>query len=1224
MKQACKKHWNTLSEQEKSAIREAIDKYAPQVLKGKMTQEQSHIAALEDVIANLSREKESSSKSYAEEEVSYRKKAEDSKKESQKQERLKVANDVVSKVDVSTKINVYDTVEEANKAIGFELDSDAKGFQFGDQIGIIASEHSGKLDVERTLGHEIFHAGIEKMSPRNSTKYENSLNHVAEVNGKIREAADNWLKDNKSAELKALKERGYTDEQANKRAELKAIEEAIADLAGENHNSSIGAFVASVQNIMRDIGLKRLATAIETSTDATALKLIRDARSAIESKPSISGASLARIAADNPSYTKAAETYTVAQAMKTIPARKWMEIFTRSDASFSLWGKSIGTQYHKALKNKDYGRVFWRVMESEDDIRQTAFAASQQAPNVLADINNSREALRRLVGKSEMKESDIKAAGEVLFSGTMEGGGDPLKGKVYSEKELREKGLNDQGIKAYKEMRGAIDQSLESLAVSEVVRMLQEQTDIDPDLMVFLKADSAQGRKIIEQVSKETKEKVDELVENTKADLDEAKKRNAGIQPATRDHNAALRKQKLWNDLTTKIDDTFERLDELKSAGYAPAMRFGKHVLRVMDGDEVVYRAQYENQIELNLAKTRIPKWLKENGLNQNLKVESFVQDDESFKQLQGVSPETLMLFAEKLGLSTSEAAQAYYQEAVSTRSALKRKMRRLGIPGYSDDASRVLASFITSNARQASKNYNSRLINKELETLPENDVKAEASKLVESVNNPTEAGAQIRSLMFAYFIGGSVSSAMVNLIDPIMNVPIVLSEYGNIGGSYAKQLSGATAALKDRSKMNTKLRASFEEAERKGLVDPQSIHFLYNESIRGLAANKRVQAAMHLWAAPFAMAENFNRKSTFIAAHELYEGLSQEKKDQIKTDKGISDAYEFAEQVLYDVNGIYNKSNKANWARGAVGGVFLTFKQFTIQRLELYKRLPMKQRAMMAAMLVLAAGAYGLPGAEDAIDIYDTLGQMMGYQTNAKKSIEMFATELLGKELSPIVLQGLSNATPIDLSGRLGMGNIIPSTALLKISNENTMAKNAGEVVGPIGGMVDAGLNGWKALSRGEIGGAMTEVAPLAIKNFIKGIEIAKTGEAKDGRGNLVANDMTVAEGVGKALGFQPTIISEKGRDRRNQIQDEAQYKAMSSTFTEKLAQAIAKGDTSKVDEVIQDIETWNKKNPEWFIAPSNQTIDRRVKEIMTPRDQRALSKSPNNIRATMQERYQ
>ena len=95
----------------------------------------------------------------------------------------------------------------------------------------------------------------------------------------------------------------------------------------------------------------------------------------------------------------------------------------------------------------------------------------------------------------------------------------------------------------------------------------------------------------------------------------------------------------------------------------------------------------------------------------------------------------------------------------------------------------------------------------------------------------------------------------------------------------------------------------------------------------------------------------------TFIAAY------------RTAAEQGIAEPAKFAEQAIADTQFVYNKGNKPQWARGAVGGLVFTFKQYSISYTELLHRMATqggpegKKAALFAlAMLFLMGGAGGLP----------------------------------------------------------------------------------------------------------------------------------------------------------------------------------------------------------------------------------------------------------------------
>ena len=83
--------------------------------------------------------------------------------------------------------------------------------------------------------------------------------------------------------------------------------------------------------------------------------------------------------------------------------------------------------------------------------------------------------------------------------------------------------------------------------------------------------------------------------------------------------------------------------------------------------------------------------------------------------------------------------------------------------------------------------------------------------------------------------------------------------------------------------------------------------------------------------------------------------------------------------------------------------------------------------------MSVLMSGAGGLPFMEDAEDLIDSVGQMMGYNISSKQWRKELLASVVGAELGEFMEQGVSGlpGAPIDVSGRLGMGNLLPGTGL-------------------------------------------------------------------------------------------------------------------------------------------------------------------------------------------------
>jgi hypothetical protein len=80
----------------------------------------------------------------------------------------------------------------------------------------------------------------------------------------------------------------------------------------------------------------------------------------------------------------------------------------------------------------------------------------------------------------------------------------------------------------------------------------------------------------------------------------------------------------------------------------------------------------------------------------------------------------------------------------------------------------------------------------------------------------------------------------------------------------------------------------------------------------------------------------------------------------------------------------------------------------------------------------VLLSGVGGLPGADDLDDIISGLMQSLGYNFDSKAKRKAFLAEYLGDGAAQFMERGVSGlaGVPIDISGRMGLGNLIPALA--------------------------------------------------------------------------------------------------------------------------------------------------------------------------------------------------
>jgi proteasome lid subunit RPN8/RPN11 len=586
-----------------------------------------------------------------------------------------------------------------------------------------------------------------------------------------------------------------------------------------------------------------------------------------------------------------------------LPAGYIVNDLFQAKGKLHWWHKTVGTQYNLAQRSPEFKPVFDTAQDFINDVAHYASAAADQAPTILPKLETLKD-----IAKSPLSAADNKAIAAPIFEGTLvwtrDADGKPVKadpgseapaGIVFTPDELRSLfKLSDEQVGLYQEFRAAADMSLSSMAVGDIMRYGGK------DLAAI------RGQVLAAETLDDAAQLVDQHLET----LAEA---NPGRAEVLRDTAARIRE---------KVDKARDLMDR----GYAPLTRYGQHSLDVVDANgERVYFGLFESRAEAN----KMARQMKENF--PEAAVSQGTMSQEEYKLFSGVSPETVELFGDMLGLESTgdgeadQAFQSYLKLAKANRSAMKRLIHRKGIAGFSEDPGRVLAGFVYSNARQTSSSLHMGKLTEAVAAVPkgQGELKDAAVRLRDYVQNPQEEAQAFRGLLFAQYLGGSIASAMVNTTQPYAVTFPWLSQYGGIAKA-SKQIGRATADALKKTTGDAELDAALKDAEESGIVSPQEVFQLQAQAagrapLRAgdgtVAGNAMATASNALskfslaWGKLFGVAEQFNRRTTFIAAY------------RTAVEQGMADPAAFAEKAIYETQFIYSKANKPRWARGAIGG---------------------------------------------------------------------------------------------------------------------------------------------------------------------------------------------------------------------------------------------------------------------------------------------------------------
>lgn len=930
----------------------------------------------------------------------------------------------------------------------------------------------------------------------------------------------------------------------------------------------------------------------------------------------------------------------------------------------SWWHKTIGTMYNLAERSPAFKPVFESAQGFIDDVSYYASDAADLAPKLLPKLETWRD-----IAKSPVGAEDNKAVAKPVFEGTLmwarDVDGKPVRvdslaeramrltadekadillkqgkipegllrawrglspeqfakmidsryesqmlkaGIVWTDAELRDIWkLNDAQVALYREFRAATDRSLDTMARADMLRFGGEDVKELRD-QVMDAADAQEGAAIL------------------------------------RDHLAQM--ADAWPERATNLlnlahgmTDRAEKVAQLQGEGYAPLSRFGKYTVDVVGQDgQREYFSLFETKREANQMAEQM------RGAFPGATVSQGTLSEEAYKLFAGITPETLELFGNALGFDSQgdsardQAFQDYLRLTKTNRSAMRRLIHRKGIAGYSEDVGRVLASFVYSNARQTAAGLHMGDLSEAVNGIPQaqGELKDAAVRLADYIKNPQEEGQAVRGLLFAQYLGGSVASAFVNMTQPVQVTFPWLSQYCGVKRA-AAELGRAARQMAQRSyQFEPDLARALKRAEDDGVVSPQEVHQLMAQArgsgslragdgtrlgdARALASNSVARLSM-AWGKLFGAAEQINRRMTYIASYRIAKAQNMANPD------------EFARRAVRETQFVYSKASKMRWGRGAVGGTLMTFKTYSVAYLELMHRLwnqgepgsqerkdGRKAAALMIGMLLLVGGAGGLPFAEDAEDLIDGAAQLMGYNFSTAKAKQEFLESLFGRVLADFIDRGVSGlpGAPLDVSGRLGMGNLIPGTGLLTEKTSHT--RDVLEIAGPMGDFASRIASGTRKVLGGDIGSGILEMSPGAVRNAAKGVDMMATGMYRDAKGYKVL-DTNMLEAAMKSIGFQPASVATiQGANMLNQ-KAKAFYNLKAQEIRSMWAAGIFEKDQGKVERARQAIADWNRRNPDQPMAIRVPDIMRRVREMSLSKDERIAKTAPKAMRQQMRE---
>jgi hypothetical protein len=606
-------------------------------------------------------------------------------------------------------------------------------------------------------------------------------------------------------------------------------------------------------------------------------------------------------------------------------------------------------------------------------------------------------------------------------------------------------------------------------------------------------------------------------------------------------------------------------------------------------------------------------------------------------RSLDGVTPQFVRTLEEKMSASLSGVDAAKVRDAVRElylrmqpeNSALKRQLKRANVSGVrADEAHRAYAHSSMQAAHAISrlehgnklhehlndlrfnhKDEDATLVGNELaERIAQNMAAPDPSKLVTAVANGT----------YLSYLGLSPSFVVTQATQPwVITAPIMAGKHGV--RTTGKELAQGTV---DAAKL---LKGSYDQDQRwkyhldpqvgvqEGYITPDEAKMLQEMIDHGriditithdLGATSSgaddgpiaKAAAMAAW--PAQQMEMANRVATALAGY------------RAERSKGTPhiEAMAYADGLVADTHLNYAASNRARHMHatsfGGWGRVMFQFRAYQQGMLYLiYKNMvdgargdPNARRSLayLAGMQLATAGLAGMPVPGVMAVAIGLLYQAFTEDDDERDLKEMLfqgVASVVGDTGATAVMKGIPAALGVDVSAKVGMGNIAEA---VPYADERAQGRAAVKdyfaqlVGGPALGMVGNWAEAAKSAGEGKFLKATAQAAPTALAGPLKAYGYATEGML-DSRGNTIlgADEMSAASAVIKALGFQPTEVSRVQDQRRAFFEARGNRDDARSKLLADYAQARSSG--GDLSGIREDVTAFNKRNPENRITISH-----------------------------------
>lgn len=594
------------------------------------------------------------------------------------------------------------------------------------------------------------------------------------------------------------------------------------------------------------------------------------------------------------------------------------------------------------------------------------------------------------------------------------------------------------------------------------------------------------------------------------------------------------------------------------------------------------------------------------------------------------------------------------YVAALPENSALARQLNRVGVHGAETNMLRVFAKASEADAFHLSRMKFNPEIENRLRDISAQAKEADKTRagvkfghVARNINarvaldfqrHETPIQSALARLSSFWHLGVSPAYLMTNATQPwMMTLPQLAGKYGfgKTARVMGKAWMDAKAAIVQSKQggafADINLDSLQDKDERRALQwikDLGQIDITQNFDAGNIAdgVNPKLLKLQKTLAWANHHIEASNRITTALATYRLAREAGQSHEA----------AQQFAYKAVTDTQLDYSNGNAAYWMKaGAVpmGKLIFQFRKYQQGMFYLLARNAQlalkgdtearKSLTYLMAMQGVFAGAAGIPFLTLPIAVAGLgFGGDDDEEGDLETQIRNYVADKFGPEAARALWKGLPTLLGMDLSKRIGLGDLWNPMPFLKLGGEKTGQEGLGKVLVSAGGAPFGTLaNFWDAEKMWEQGDwqkAVEKSAPKMFSDVVKAYRYGTEGmTSRTGKPVMGADAFTITDLAQRALGFSPSVESEHYDAQAAKMDTQARIKERRERLIGSYANAKVLG--KHVDELQQAVDNWNAKHPE-----KGARIDRSaLVKAATARKRELASTDPAGVKFGKNEKY-